>query len=156
MNQSRLYVPNPQKWIDYFKYNKPQVGKGFVTSQKSAPESSVSINSVSPSEQTVNQAKSELKRDGIKASEVSSLAQKLVKPLEETQIVNRKGLQPKETRKKVLTTTKKTRKNNTKGYNAVKKHKKKTRKGLKIIEHKYPKTDRKLQKHISTWDIFGN
>jgi len=57
-----------------FLIHKPQVGKGFATSQKSPPESSVSMNSVSPSEQTVNQAKSELKRDGIKTSEVSSLA----------------------------------------------------------------------------------
>lgn len=89
MNRSKLYVPNPQKWIDYFKHHKPQVGKGFAIPNKpSSDRKSVTITSVSPTEQTVNQAKSELKQDGINTSELSSLIQKLNKPPEVTHPVN--------------------------------------------------------------------
>jgi len=89
MNQSKLYVPNPQMWIDYFKNNKPQVGRGFAIPHKSKMGSNgMTISTVSPSEQTVNQAKSELKRDGLNTSEMSTLVHKLSKPSEVTHRVN--------------------------------------------------------------------
>lgn len=100
MNQSKLYVPNPQKWIDYFKNNKPQVRKGFAIPHKSSTgRNSVTINTVSPAEQTVNQAKSELKRDGLKTSEVSSLVRKLADPLEVTHPANNTRKRSKKTTK---------------------------------------------------------
>ena len=78
MNQSNLYVPNPQKWIHYFKNHKPQVGKGFSIPYKSTSENHpASLKIVSPAQQTFEQAKSELKRDGIKTPENYSLVHKL-------------------------------------------------------------------------------
>jgi len=76
MNHSNLYVPNPQKWIAYFKNKKPQVGMGFAIPQKYSQDD-VALKIVTPAQQTVEQAKSELKRDGIKALELPSLVHKL-------------------------------------------------------------------------------
>lgn len=65
MSLSNLYVPDPQKWITFFK-NKNQIGKGVGIPHKLClNESQVSVKAVSPAEQTVDQAKSELKRDNI-------------------------------------------------------------------------------------------
>ena len=81
MNQSNLYVPNPQKWIHFFKTKKPQIGKGFfIPSKTSNMSDSVAIKTVSPAEQIVDQAKSELKRDGINTSEMTSLVHKSRNP----------------------------------------------------------------------------
>ena len=76
MNPSKLYIPNPQKWMRFFdKVAKvKQSGGGYVpkilhldkyvTADSNAEN--VPIKSVSPAEQTVQQAVSELKRDNIK------------------------------------------------------------------------------------------
>lgn len=65
MSLSNLYVPDPQKWITFFK-NKNQIGKGVGIPHKLClNDSQVSVKAVSPAEQTVDQAKSELKRDDI-------------------------------------------------------------------------------------------
>jgi hypothetical protein len=78
MNRSNLYVPDPQTFIQYFKdKSKSQVGKGFYTPKTDVTNDTVSIKAVSPAEQTVNQAKSELKREDINSSEILSLLHNL-------------------------------------------------------------------------------
>jgi len=91
MNPSKLYVPNPQKWVEFFekvakgKVQLGQTGKGSIsqiipmdiyTPQSTSDKSKESVTLVSPAEQTVDQAKSELERDNIKPSKVKELFQK--------------------------------------------------------------------------------
>jgi hypothetical protein len=164
MNPSKLYVPNPQKWIDYFKNNKPQVGRGFAIPHKSSTGSNgVTINVVSPTEQTVDQAKSELKRDGIKTSEISSLVHKLGSPSTVQHLLNKKKRNTsKHTFKKgqnsVIKTLKTIRKKHKKGHNIVEKAVKKTTK----TKRKNTKKGQRFvniglkKKPITTWDIFSS
>lgn len=63
MNHSNLYIPDPQKWIHFFK-SKTQEGRGLPNTSNSS-EPNVSVKAVSPAEQTVEQAKSEMKRENI-------------------------------------------------------------------------------------------
>lgn len=73
MNHSKLYVPNPQKWINYFdKVSKvKQTGSGKVLTilplDKYLPSESgdkqIQVKAVAPEEQTVQQAKKELERE---------------------------------------------------------------------------------------------
>lgn len=89
MNHSKLYIPNPQKWIDFF----DRVSKGVTSLNQSGGSrqsrvisignsggnqttAHLSLKAVSPSEQTVQQAKSELERDHIKPSVVAEMIQK--------------------------------------------------------------------------------
>lgn len=92
MNHSKLYVPNPQRWVDFFdKVAKGKVevnqkgggGSGFMqivpadrkdTSPNRKPE--VPVKFISATEQLVEQAKSELERKDIKPSEVKEMFQK--------------------------------------------------------------------------------
>ena len=77
MNRSNLYIPDSQNFIKYLtEKTKSQIGKGF----NKPKTDSVPIELVSPAEQTVNQAKSELKREDINTSEILSLLHKLSKP----------------------------------------------------------------------------
>lgn len=70
MDRSKLYVPNPQHWIEYFKNYKPQYGRGFAIPCKSGETNScVTINPVSTVEQTVLRAKSELERGNSEKSQ---------------------------------------------------------------------------------------
>ena len=73
----KLYVPNPQKWVDFFdrvstgKANLNQSGAGrkprviTVDQLKPIEDKKLSIKAVLPSEQTAAQAKSELERENI-------------------------------------------------------------------------------------------
>ncbi|OOZ35903.1 hypothetical protein [Solemya elarraichensis gill symbiont] len=90
MNPSKLYVPNPQKWVQFFdkmargKLKWGQHGGGsvsriipmdqYISAQSDGQQFPVKI--VSPAEQTVDQAKSELVRENIKPSTIQRLFQK--------------------------------------------------------------------------------
>lgn len=73
MNHSKLYVPDAQKWIEFLKQMSTkqkltQTGGGrmlHMTSGENINTKSVILNSVAPAQQTVEQAKSELKREDI-------------------------------------------------------------------------------------------
>lgn len=87
MNHSKLYVPNPQKWVHFFdKVAKvKQRGGGKVPQilpldKYTAIESQnnqVPVKVVTPAEQTVQQAKSELERESLKPSTVAEMNHKL-------------------------------------------------------------------------------
>ena len=85
MDSSKLYVPDPQKWVKFYRnmadgkfslYSSNQVGGGqpsqffitpidsYVDKSESSEAKRAPIKLVSPSEQTVSQAKSELEREG--------------------------------------------------------------------------------------------
>lgn len=162
MNQSKLYIPNPQKWIHFFKNSKNQVGKGLsIPSETSTESSNVTLKTVSPAEQTVEQAKSELKRDNIKTSEFSLL------PHKATSFQTVKRIKPG--KKKVFKLNKKVKKQST-GKRVVKKVQKLNKNGKKkstskkLVENPRQKVSKKRdkiknatkQKPITTWDIFGN
>ena len=82
-----LYVPNPQKWVDFFdrvstgKANLNQSGAGrklrviIVDQLKPIEDKQLSIKAVLPSEQTAAQAKSELERENINPKEVATMFQ---------------------------------------------------------------------------------
>ena len=94
MNPSKLYVPNPQKWVHFF----DRVAKGTVNIEQTGSgrkgglisvereghsarqsNSELPIKAVTPAEQTVQQAKSELKRENINLAAVKSHIQTPVK-----------------------------------------------------------------------------
>lgn len=92
MNHSKLYVPNPQKWVQFFdkvakvaKVKQSGGGKlseilpldkymNIETQNKQLP-----VKTVSPAEQTVEQAKSELEREHIKPTTIKSMNHNLKK-----------------------------------------------------------------------------
>ena len=83
----KLYVPNPQKWVDFFdrvstgKANLNQSGAGrkprviTVDQLKPIEDKKLSIKAVLPSEQTAAQAKSELERENINPKKVAAMFQ---------------------------------------------------------------------------------
>ena len=83
----KLYVPNPQKWVDFFdrvstgKTSLKQSGAGrkprviTVDQLKPIEDKQVSIKAVLPSEQTAAQAKSELERENINPKIVEKMFQ---------------------------------------------------------------------------------
>ena len=84
----KLYVPNPQLWVDYFdrvtKGTSNQRGGGrrpciimVNPSRKKEEGRRISINAVLPTEQTVAQAKSELEREDINPKDVEKVFQNL-------------------------------------------------------------------------------
>ena len=84
----KLYVPNPQLWVDYFdrvtKGTSNQRGGGrrpriimVNPSRKKEEGRCISINAVLPTEQTVAQAKSELEREDINPKDVEKVFQNL-------------------------------------------------------------------------------
>jgi hypothetical protein len=87
MNLSKLYVPNPQVWVPFFhklaqgNVKLEQIGGGNVGqiilmdqyTSTQASTSGLSLRRVSPAEQTVDQAKSELERENIKPAKVKEL-----------------------------------------------------------------------------------
>ena len=90
MEHSKLYVPNPQTWVQFFdrvakgKVKMGQIGAGNVsrilpveydTCRQSEAEQ-LAVKVVSPAEQTVDQAKSELERENINLSKVRGMIQK--------------------------------------------------------------------------------
>ena len=84
----KLYVPNPQLWVDFFdrvstgKSSLNQSGGGrqtriiAVNQSKSTGDKSVEVKAVLPSEQTTAQAKSELEREDINPASVVNMVQK--------------------------------------------------------------------------------
>ena len=87
MINMKLYVPNPQKWSDFFyrvstgKTSLNQSGAGrkprviTVDQLKPVEDKQLSIKAVLPSEQTAAQAKSELERDNINPKTVEKMFQ---------------------------------------------------------------------------------
>ena len=86
----KLYVPNPQLWVDFFdrvgrgKASLQQSGKGrfpsviFVSpSSSQSDEKGVAINVVLPTEQTTAQAKAQLEREHINPKKVQNAFQTL-------------------------------------------------------------------------------
>ena len=84
----KLYVPNPQLWVDYFdrvsKGTSNQRGGGrrpriimVKPSLKKEKDLHVSINAVLPTEQAAAQAKSELEREDINPKDVEKMFHKL-------------------------------------------------------------------------------
>ena len=81
----KLYVPNPQMWVDFFdrvgtgKASLNQSGAGrrprVITIDQSKPLAEVSIKAVLSIEQTVAQAKSEMKREDISPEAVEKMFQ---------------------------------------------------------------------------------
>lgn len=84
----KLYVPNPQKWVDFFDHLKKdqtsskQTGSGrrpsvlVINEDKSNNTANCKIKAVLPAEQTAAQAKSELEREDINPSAVVDMVQK--------------------------------------------------------------------------------
>ena len=86
----KLYVPNPQVWVDYFERvsqdsssNQRGGGRklGIITVKpvKKKEEQRVTIKAVLPTEQTAAQAKSELEREDINPKEVEKVFQNMTK-----------------------------------------------------------------------------
>ncbi|MEW8119186.1 MAG: hypothetical protein AB2792_18650 [Candidatus Thiodiazotropha sp.] len=86
----KLYVPNPQVWVDYFERvgqasssNQRGGGRkpGIITVKpaKKKEEQLVTIKAVLPTEQTAAQAKSELEREDINPKEVEKVFQSMTK-----------------------------------------------------------------------------
>ena len=83
----KLYVPNPQVWVDYYenlsKGSSKQSGSGrkprIITVKPSSRKeaSDISIKAVLPTEQLAAQAKSELERESINPKKVEKVFQKL-------------------------------------------------------------------------------
>ena len=84
----KLYVPNPQLWVDYFdritKGTSNQRGGGrrpriimVKPSRKKGEDRRISIKAVLPTEQTTAQAKSELVREDINPKNVEKVFQNL-------------------------------------------------------------------------------
>ena len=83
----KLYVPNPQTWVDFFqrvssgKTTLNQSGSGRrphvipVIQSKPDEDKQYTIKAVLPAEQTTAQAKSELKRQNIKPGEIVNMVQ---------------------------------------------------------------------------------
>lgn len=87
----KLYVPNPQVWVDYFdrvsrgKASLQQSGRGrrhrVITVTPSSEENNpVTIKAVLPSEQTAAQAKAALEREAINPKSVEKAFQNLSEP----------------------------------------------------------------------------
>lgn len=84
----KLYVPNPQMWVDFFdrvstgKASLNQSGAGsrprIITLNQSKPtdDKQVPIKAVLPAEQTVAQAKSELEREDINPASIVNMIKK--------------------------------------------------------------------------------
>lgn len=84
----KLYVPNPQVWVDFFdrvstgKASLNQSGAGrrprviTVNQSKPADDKQVNVKVVLPAEQTTAQAKSELEREDINPKSVETMFQK--------------------------------------------------------------------------------
>lgn len=90
MKPSNLYIPNPQKWVHFF--NKVVDGKvkmlqtgggqtsrilplGTYTPAETNKNQQIVVKTVSPAEQTVQQAKSELQRENIKLDRIVRMNQ---------------------------------------------------------------------------------
>lgn len=157
MNHSNLYVPDPQKWIHYFKNYKNQVGNGLIIpiTASSNPDSNiVSIKAVSPSEQTVDQAKGELKRDVMNTLEISSLLHKNTSRRGRRKFKSSKTNRKQNSTNKTKTKTKRTK--YIKGKIAENRHSKTqkvTTKRQKLTT-KRQKVTNKEQKSVPTWKLF--
>lgn len=83
----KLYVPNPQVWVDYFDGKQTGVsnqrGGGrksriiTIKPPKQPEEQRIAVNAVLPTEQTAAQAKSELEREDINPKDVEKAFQSL-------------------------------------------------------------------------------
>jgi hypothetical protein len=104
----KLYVPNPQKWVNFFdrvssgKTTLNQTGAGRrlsvipVDESKAVDDKKYSIQAVLPAEQTSARAKSELEREDINPASVAHM-------LQSTSRQRRRGTKRKRTDKKSQT-----------------------------------------------------
>ena len=76
MNQSNLYIGNPNDWIKFFKKKHSSKHSVFLSNKNGLNDCNLSVKAVSPAQQTVEQAKSELKRVDISSPDTSNLIQK--------------------------------------------------------------------------------
>lgn len=142
MNPSKLYVPNPQKWVKFYKHMADgkfrlhptnQMGGGhaaqsfiapidkFVDQYDNSTPKQPSLKLVSTTEQMVDQAKSELKREG---EDLKTLAQAIKGQ-------KRKRLQSGKTSKSKRATGNKGRKSTDKAKKPIKKVRKNASKSKK-------------------------
>lgn len=101
----KLYVPNPQMWVDFFqrvasgKTSLNQSGGGrrphviTVDQSTSSDARKYPIKAILPSEQTTAQAKSELEREAINPADV-------VKAIQSTDKTRRRGIKRKNLKQK--------------------------------------------------------
>lgn len=129
----KLYVPNPQKWVDFF--NRMSSGKNTlnqsgggrrlsvipVNESKSVGDKVYSIKAVLPAEQTTAQAKSELEREDINPANVVNM-------LQSSRTQRRRGIKRKKTVKKTYKGAKRQRGSSKKRTYSKKKASKKERK----------------------------
>jgi hypothetical protein len=129
----KLYVPNPQKWVDFFhnlslgKTSLNQSGGGRrlsiipVNESKANDDNAYSIKAVLPAEQTTAQAKSELERQDINPTSVVNMFQS-------SSGQQRRGIKRKRSRKKSSKTVKRRRKSSKKKQHRRRKISRKSRK----------------------------
>lgn len=162
MNHSKLYVPNPQKWIDFLKQisskqKLTQYGAGkmlhITTKETTTTTKPVEVKSVAPAQQTVEQAKSELQRENINPSSIEKVFHKS-KGTHQVRIKKRINHYPVKKAKTVGKTAKKSVKKNKKsekkGKNSVKRSRKPTIKLTKTVK----KASNKVRKSFTKKDIF--
>ena len=116
----KLYVPNPQHWVDFFErraaFNqsggarRPRVIR--IKPPRKQEDQRVSIKAVLPTEQTTAQAKSELEREDINPKDVEKVFQTLSGHRRKS--IKRKArdiilIKPKQQRRAVVQTTGKRR-----------------------------------------------
>lgn len=124
----KLYVPNPQKWVDFFervssgKTTLNQSGGGRrlsiipVGESNSSNDQAYSIKAVLPAEQTTAQAKSELERENINPA-------KVVNMIQSSSGQQRRGIKRKGSSKKSHKKAKRQRGSGKKRRNVRKEHK---------------------------------
>ena len=149
MRPSNLYIPDPQKWIHFFK-NKTQVGKGVSLPGKTVSNAChVSVKAVSPAEQTVNQAKSELKREDINMLDSGILSHNKNKRRR-----RRTAKSSKRNKKRSSVKHKKIQKPKRKKRNQRRISKAKRKRNKSVVKQK--KKKRRLNATIRQTDIFDN
>ena len=139
-----LHAPDPHRWIDLFKNKKTRVGRGLFFPRKAISNAcNVSLSTVSPAQQTVDQAKSVLKRDDLSTLDENLLTHKMVNRWQK-----KTSKKSKTRRKRKVTTEKKSQKGKPKQIrNKLNLNKKKKK--------KKPKHGRKSQRKSTNVDIFN-
>ena len=154
MNPSKLYIPDPQKWVNFFEKvaKVKQSGGGYIPKilpldkygTVASKAENVPIKAVSPAEQTVQQAVSELKRDNIKPASTMSTSQK-----SKARRRKRSGVAKKP---KKLNRSKKSKKVKRINKGKIVKLSRKVQKGGKKVK---PNLSRKKKKSFLKKDIFS-
>ena len=108
MNPSKLYISNPQKWVSFFDRvaKTKQTGGGSIPKilpldivAETTKTENLPIKTVSPAEQTVQQAVSELKRENINPDSVMKVSHKSKSRRRKKTSVTKKSKVPRRGRK---------------------------------------------------------